>query len=203
MNAVRAVDPAGMTMIAEAGVTLAAAQAAASAAGRLFPLSIGSEGSCQIGGVVSTNAGGVTVVRYGNCRDLVLGIEAVLPSGEIWNGLKRLRKDNTGYDLKQLFIGGEGTLGLITAAAFKLFPAPREKCAAFIAVPTPAAAVALLARAQEASGGAVTSFELMSEAIVALVAAKIPGVRRPPAAAPFHVLAEFSSGAEGVMRGIV
>jgi FAD/FMN-containing dehydrogenase len=203
MNRVRLVDAAGMTMIAEAGVTLAAARDAAEAAGRLFPLSIGSEGSCQIGGVVSTNAGGVNVLRYGNCRDLVLGLEVVLPSGEVWNGLKRLRKDNTGYDLKQLFIGGEGTLGLVAAAALKLFPRPRDKAAAFVSVASPAAAVRLLARAQAASGGGVTSFELMSDAIVSLTLAKIAGTRRPVAQSPWHVLIEFSSGEEDALRPLV
>jgi FAD/FMN-containing dehydrogenase len=203
MNRIRLVDAAGMTMIAEAGATLAAAQDAAATAHRLFPLSIGSEGSCQIGGAVSTNAGGVNVLRYGNCRDLVLGLEVVLPSGEVWNGLKRLRKDNTGYDLKQLFIGGEGTLGLVVAAALKLFPQPREKAAAFVSVRSPAAAVSLLARAQEKSGGGVTSFELMSDAIVSFTLAKIAGTRRPIAQSPWHALIEFSSGEEGALRPLV
>lgn len=201
LRRVRAVSPLDNTIVVDAGVTLAEAQAAAAEAGRLFPLSIGSEGSCQIGGVISTNAGGVNVIRYGNCRDLVLGIEAVLPSGDVWNGLKRLRKDNTGYDLKQLFIGGEGTLGLLTGAALKLYPAPREKLTAFAGVPSPDAALRLLARAQEESGGAVTSFELMSRAILALVLKNIAGVRDPLVAAhPWYALAEFSAGRAGVLR---
>ncbi|MFN3959550.1 MAG: FAD-binding oxidoreductase [Parvularculaceae bacterium] len=201
LRRVRAVLPLDNTIVVDAGVTLAEAQAAAAEAGRLFPLSIGSEGSCQIGGVISTNAGGVNVIRYGNCRDLVLGIEAVLPSGDVWNGLKRLRKDNTGYDLKQLFIGGEGTLGLLTGAALKLFPAPREKLTAFAGVPSPDAALRLLARAQEESGGAVTSFELMSRAILALVLKNIAGARDPLVSAhPWYALAEFSAGRAGALR---
>jgi len=201
MRRIRDVSAQGNTLVVDAGVTLAEAQGAAAAIDRLFPLSIGSEGSCQIGGVISTNAGGVNVIRYGNTRDLVLGLEAVLPSGEVWNGLKRLRKDNTGYDLKQLFIGGEGTLGLVTGAALKLFPAPREKLTAFAGVPSPDAALAMLARAQNDSGGAVTSFELMSRAILALVLKNIPDTRDPLAAAhPWYVLVEFSAGREGALR---
>lgn len=201
MRRVRAVSALDNTLVADAGVTLAEAQGAATAADRLFPLSIGSEGSCQIGGVISTNAGGVNVIRYGNTRDLVLGIEAVLPSGEIWNGLKRLRKDNTGYDLKQLFIGGEGTLGLVTGAALKLFPAPRERLTVFAGLSSPDAALRLLARAQDVSGGAVTSFELMSRAILALVLKNIPGARNPLAGAhAWYALAEFSAGREGALR---
>lgn len=201
MRRVRAISALDNTLVADAGVTLAEAQDAAAAIDRLFPLSIGSEGSCQIGGAISTNAGGVNVIRYGNCRDLVLGIEAVLPSGEIWNGLKRLRKDNTGYDLKQLFIGGEGTLGLVTGAAVKLFPAPREKLTVFAGVSSPEAALQLLSRAQGESGGAVTSFELMSRAIFALVLKNIAGSRDPLAGVhPWYVLAEFSAGRTGVLR---
>lgn len=201
MRTVRALSALDNTLVVDAGVTLAEAQSAAAAADRLFPLSIGSEGSCQIGGVISTNAGGVNVIRYGNMRDLVLGVEAVLPSGEVWNGLKRLRKDNTGYDLKQLFIGGEGTLGLITGAALKLFPAPRERLTVFAGLSSPAAALRLLARAQGESGGAVTSFELMSRPILALVLKNIPGARDPLSAShPWYVLAEFSAGREGVLR---
>jgi FAD/FMN-containing dehydrogenase len=201
MRTVRRVSALDNTLVVDAGVTLAEAQAAASAIDRLFPLSIGSEGSCQIGGVISTNAGGVNVIRYGNTRDLVLGLEAVLPSGDVWNGLKRLRKDNTGYDLKQLFIGGEGTLGLITGASLKLFPAPREKLTVFAGLSSPEAALRLLARAQGDSGGAVTSFELMSRAILALVLKNIPASRDPlQAVHPWYVLAEFSAGREGVLR---
>jgi FAD/FMN-containing dehydrogenase len=204
LNKVRDVSALDYSMIVDAGVTLAAAQEAARGAGRLFPLSIGSEGSCQIGGVVSTNAGGVNVLRYGNMRDLVLGLEVVLPNGEIWNGLKRLRKDNTGYDLKHLFIGGEGTLGIVTGAALKLFPLPREKTTIFAGLNSPDAAVALLSRAQGASGGAVTSFELMSRATLGLVYKNIPGARDPlEGIHPWYALIEFSSGREGTLRPLV
>ncbi len=201
MRRVREASALDNTLVVDAGVTLAEAQGAAAGLDRLFPLSIGSEGSCQIGGVISTNAGGVNVIRYGNTRDLVLGLEVVLPSGEIWNGLKRLRKDNTGYDLKQLFIGGEGTLGLITGAALKLFPAPRERLTVLAGLPSPDAALQLLSRAQGESGGAVTSFELMSRAILALVLKNIPGARDPLSDVhAWYVLAEFSAGREGVLR---
>ncbi|MEE2690944.1 MAG: FAD-binding oxidoreductase [Pseudomonadota bacterium] len=201
MNKVRAVSPLDNAMTVDAGVTLAAAQEAAREAGRLFPLSIGSEGSCQIGGVISTNAGGVNVLRYGSTRDLVLGLEAVLPSGEIWNGLKRLRKDNTGYDLKQLFIGGEGTLGVVTGAVLKLFPLPTQVVTAFAGVPDSEAAVALLSHAQGATGGLVSSFELMSRACLELVVKHIPGARDPLSAPhPWYVLMEFSSSG-GDLRG--
>jgi FAD/FMN-containing dehydrogenase len=204
LNRVRDVSALDNSMIVDAGVTLAAAQEAAAVADRLFPLSIGSEGSCQIGGVISTNAGGVNVLRYGNTRDLVLGVEAVLPSGEIWNGLKRLRKDNTGYDLKQLFIGGEGTLGVVTGAALKLFPRPRERRLVFAGVASPDAALRLLNRAQGASGGAVASFELMGRLGLDLVFRHIPGTRDPLSAShPWSVLCEFSSGRDGSLRGEV
>ena len=204
LNRIRSVSPLDNTMTLDAGVTLAAAQAAAEEADRLFPLSIGSEGSCQIGGVVSTNAGGVNVLRYGNARDLVLGLEVVLANGAIWNGLKRLRKDNTGYDLKQLFIGGEGTLGVVTGAALKLFPRPRERATVFAAIPSPDAALRLLARAQTASGGAVTSFELMGRPILDLVFKNIPDTRDPIAALhPWYALVEFSAGEEGRLGPLV
>ncbi|MFN0023696.1 MAG: FAD-binding oxidoreductase [Parvularculaceae bacterium] len=201
MRKIRDASALDNTLVTEAGVTLAEAQDAATAIDRLFPLSIGSEGSCQIGGVISSNAGGVNVIRYGNARDLVLGLEAVLPSGEVWNGLKRLRKDNTGYDLKQLFIGGEGTLGLITAASLKLYPAPRERLAVFAGLASPDAALRLLSRAQGESGGAVTSFELMSRAILALVFKNIADTRDPLGAAhPWYALVEFSAGRPGALR---
>ncbi|MEM8771865.1 MAG: FAD-binding oxidoreductase [Pseudomonadota bacterium] len=204
MRAVRDVSPLNNTMTVEAGVTLAEAQDIAAAAGRLFPLSIGAEGTCQIGGVVSTNAGGVNVLRYGNTRDLVLGLEAVTPDGRIWNSLKRLRKDNTGYDLKHLLIGGEGTLGVITAAVLKLFPAPAEKVTAFAGLKTAKDAVALLSLAQELSGGAVTSFEFMSRICVELSAKHIPGVRDPlEAAHAFYALMEFSSGEKDALRTMI
>ena len=159
MNQVRAIDPLNFTLVAEAGCVLADIQATAAAQGLLFPLSLASEGSCQIGGNLSTNAGGTAVLRYGNARDLVLGLEVVLASGEIWNGLRTLRKDNTGYDLKQLFLGSEGTLGIITAAALKLFPEPSESCTAFAAISDPRAGTRLLGELREAHGDAVTTFE--------------------------------------------
>lgn len=204
MRKVRDASADGMTLTVDAGVTLAEAQEAAAKIDRLFPLSIGSEGSCQIGGVISTNAGGVNVLRYGNMRDLVLGLEVVLPSGEIWNGLKSLRKDNTGYDLKHLFIGGEGTLGIVTGAALKLFPRPRERVTVFAALASPDDALSMLTRAQIASGGNVTSFELMSRFSIGLVYKHIPGVRDPlDKIYPWYALIEFSSGREGALRGEV
>ena len=140
LSAVRRVDRAGEAIVAEAGCTLAAIQEAAAAAGRLFPLSLGSEGTCQIGGNLATNAGGVNVLRYGMARDLVLGLEVVLADGRVWDGLRSLRKDNTGYDLKQLFIGGEGSLGIITAASLRLFPQARERATLFLGMASPEAA---------------------------------------------------------------
>ncbi|MBY0422729.1 MAG: FAD-binding oxidoreductase, partial [Parvularculaceae bacterium] len=204
LNRVRDVSAEDNSMIAEAGVTLAAAQAAAAEKDRLFPLSIGSEGSCQIGGVVSTNAGGVNVLRYGNTRELVLGIEAALPTGEVWRGLKRLRKDNTGYDLKHLFIGGEGTLGIVTAAALRLFPQPRERLSAFVGLASPDAALALLNRAQGESSGLVSSFELMGRLGFDFVLKHIPGARDPLTERfAWLVLMEFSSGQAGLLRPLV
>ncbi|MEO0398396.1 MAG: FAD-binding oxidoreductase [Pseudomonadota bacterium] len=204
MNKIRDVAPLDNVMVVEAGVTLAAAQDAAAEADRLFPLSIGSEGSCQIGGIISTNAGGVNVVRYGNTRDLVLGLEAVTADGEIWHGLSRLRKDNTGYDLKHLFIGGEGTLGVVTAASLKLFPRPRDTVTFFAGVRDAAAAVALLSRAQSMSGGLVSSFEFIGGDTFSLVLKNIPDTRNPLAEAhPTYVLGEFSSGMKGALRPIV
>ena len=204
MNSIREIEPLNNTMTVDAGATLAAAQDAARQSDRLFPLSIGSEGSCQIGGVISTNAGGVNVLRYGNMRDLVLGIEAVLPNGEIFHGLKRLRKDNTGYDLKQLFIGGEGTLGIVTGAVLKLFPAPKEMVSVFAGVSSPQDAVSLLSFTQNATGGAVTSFELLSRQCLAIVLDNIPQTRDPlNDAHPWYVLMEFSSAQDGGLRAAV
>lgn len=201
MRKIRDVSAEGMTLTVDAGVTLAEAQEAAAKVDRLFPLSIGSEGTCQIGGVISTNAGGVNVLRYGNMRELVLGLEVVLANGEIWNGLKSLRKDNTGYDLKQLFIGGEGTLGVVTGASLKLFPRPRERVTVFAALTSPERALSMLSRAQVASGGNVTSFELMSRFSVGLVYKHIPGSRDPlDTEYPWYALIEFSSGREGALR---
>jgi len=161
MNKVREVDAINYTMTVEAGCVLAQVQNAAREEDRLFPLSLAAEGSCQIGGNLSTNAGGTAVLRYGNAKDLVLGLEAVLPNGEIWNGLRRLRKDNTGYDLKQLFLGAEGSLGIITAAVLKLFPLPVDRATALVAIPDVQAAPTLLAMLREASGDSITAFEYM------------------------------------------
>jgi FAD/FMN-containing dehydrogenase len=161
LRAIREVDLDGDVMICEAGVTLAEAQAAALAAERLFPLSLAAEGSCTIGGNVSTNAGGVTVIAYGNTRDLVTGVEAVLADGRIVNALSKLRKDNTGYDVKGLFVGAEGTLGVVTAASLRLFPNPRARATAFIGLESPEDALRLLRMARERLGAAVTTFELI------------------------------------------
>ena len=194
LNRIRALDPAGNTLDVEAGVTLKAAQEAAQAAGRLFPLSLASEGSCTIGGTISSNAGGTAVIAYGNMRDLVLGLEVVLADGRIWRGLRHLRKDNTGYDLKNLFIGAEGTLGIVTAAVLKLFPRPRAVATAFVGVPSPAAALDLLQLAREEGGGNVTSFELMPRRGVEFVMAHVPGARDPLGSPhPWYVLIEISS----------
>ncbi len=203
MRKVRAIEPLNNTMTVDAGVTLAEAQQAAEEAGRLFPLSIGSEGSCQIGGVISTNAGGVNVLRYGNTRDLVLGVEAVTPSGEIWHGLKRLRKDNTGYDLKQLFIGGEGTIGIVTGAVLKLFPQPAEKVTVCAGLASAEDAVALLSHAQNSTGGLVSSFELMARICIDITLKNIPQTRDPlETSYPWYVLTEFSSAQAG-LRDVV
>lgn len=161
MNRIRDLDAADYTMTVDAGVILADVQAAASAADRFFPLSIGSEGSCTIGGNVSTNAGGTAVLRFGNMRDLVLGLEVVLPDGQVWNGLRRLRKDNTGYALKHLFMGAEGTLGVVTAATLRLFPRPVEVATAFVAIRDLDASIELLALLRSATGDALSSIEVM------------------------------------------
>src|SRR5882672_9442156 len=179
MNRVRAIDAANYTITAEAGCILAQVQEAASQADRLFPLSLAAEGSCQIGGNLSTNAGGITVLRYGNARELVLGLEVVLPDGRVWDGLRGLRKDNTGYDLKQLFLGAEGTLGIITAAALKLFPRPRERVTALAAIADLPAAVELLSRCRATSGDAVTSFELLPRVGIDLGQKYVAGVVEP------------------------
>ena len=196
MNRVRSVDAAENVMIVEAGVILAAAQKAADDANRLFPLSLASEGSCTIGGNLSTNAGGVAVLRYGGTRDLVLGVEAVLPDGRVLDMLRTLRKDNTGYDLKQLFIGAEGTLGIITAAALKLFPKPHSYTTVFAAISDLGSTLQLLNRLQEATGGLVTAFELESRAGLDLVLRHIPGAADPmPKHAGWFVLVEVSNPA--------
>ena len=186
LNRVRDVDPVDMAMTAEAGVVVKAAQDAAAAAGCLFPLSFGGEGSATVGGVLSTNAGGNTTVRYGNARELVLGLEVVLPDGQIWNGLRRLRKDNTGYALRHLFIGAEGTLGFITAAVLRLFPRARESEVAFCAVASEDAALALFRRFRDRDEAAVRAFEYMSGAGVDLVVRHVAGASLPVGARADH-----------------
>ena len=171
MNKVRHVDATNYTLTVEAGCVLADVQNAARDAGRLFPLSLAAEGSCQIGGNLSTNAGGTAVLRYGSARELVLGLEVVLPGGEIWNGLRQLRKDNTGYDLKQLFLGAEGSLGVVTAAVLKLFPLPTDSATALVAMADVEAAPRLLATLREASGDTITAFEYMHRACLDILAA--------------------------------
>jgi FAD/FMN-containing dehydrogenase len=179
LRGVREVDPVGYTMTVEAGVVLAEVQRHAEAADMLFPLSLGSEGSCQIGGNLATNAGGTAVLRFGNARELVLGLEVVLADGTVWNGLRALRKDNAGYDLKQLFLGAEGTLGIITAAVLKLFPKPRARETALVAVADVDAACRLLALARRESADAVTSFEYLPRFALDLVCRHIEGAVDP------------------------
>lgn len=195
MARVRDVNPLNDTITVEAGCILQNVQQAADDAGRLFPMRIASEGTCQIGGNLSTNAGGTAVLRYGNMRDLVLGLEVVLPDGRIWDGLRSLRKDNTGYDLKHLFIGAEGTLGIITAAVLKLYPRPSAVETAFLAVPDPTAAVRLLEIAKNHSGGQVTGFEILPRLGLELVQQLLPTARDPfDQPHPWYVLMELSSG---------
>jgi FAD/FMN-containing dehydrogenase len=209
MNRIRAVDTANDTLIAEAGCILMDIQQAASDHDRLFPLRLAAEGSCTIGGNLSTNAGGTAVLRYGNTRDLVLGLEAVLPSGEIWNGLRGLRKDNTGYDLKQLFIGAEGTLGIVTAIVLKLFPKPQSSCTALVAVADPVAAVALLAHVRGSMGDRLTGFELMSRLCLDHVIRHFPATTEPFSRShPWQVLVELAdtmvnAGLEDRLAGVL
>ena len=180
MNRIRSVDAINYTLTVEAGCTLASVHEAAAQAQRLFPLGLTAiAGHCEIGGNLSTNAGGVSVLRYGTMRDLVLGLEVVLPDGRVWNGLRSLRKDNTGYDLKHLFIGAEGTLGIITAAVLKLFPRPQTFATACVAIADPEAAVRLLAHIRAACGGTLSSFELISRSSLDLVFKHIPDTHEP------------------------
>ncbi|HXS27587.1 MAG TPA: FAD-binding oxidoreductase [Steroidobacteraceae bacterium] len=194
LDRIREVDPAGYALVAEAGCSLETVRRAAESADRLFPLSLGSQGSCQIGGNIATNAGGTQVLRYGMMRDLVLGLEVVLADGRVLSSLTALRKDNTGYDLKSLFLGSEGTLGVITAASLKLFPPVRAVAAAFIALPDVRAAVDLLAALREATGELVSSFELIPRIAIELTTRHIPGVVDPLARPyPWYVLCELGS----------
>ena len=212
MTKILNVDAADSTMTVQAGATLKSVQNAADEAGRLFPLSLASEGSCRIGGNLSTNAGGLNVLAYGNARDLCLGLEVVLPDGRIWNGLRRLRKDNAGYDLKNIFIGAEGTLGVITAAVLKLFPKPRSHETAFIAVTSPQAAVDLLSLTKEMSGNRVVAFELLPR-IAMDFTVKHMGISNPLVEfSPWYALSELADPAAGsfetileeaMMRGLV
>lgn len=208
LSRIRAVEANENTMTVEAGVVLADAQAAAVAADRLFPVSLASEGSCQIGGILSTNAGGTSVLAYGNTRASVLGIEVVMASGEIWNGLRKLRKDNTGYDLRDLFVGAEGTLGVITAAVLRLVPKPRGQSVAIVGLESPAAALGLFEIANRLAGGSLTAFELMPRLGIEVVTRHVPGSRDPLVNPhPWYVLFEVSSlrteaDAEAVVESI-
>jgi FAD/FMN-containing dehydrogenase len=198
MNRVLDVDIADMTMTVEAGLVLATAQQVAAQHGALFPLSLGAEGTATIGGVLATNAGGNTTVRYGNARDLMLGLEVVLPDGSVVEALRRLRKDNTGYALRHLFVGAEGTLGIITKAVLRLFPAARETATALCACPTEDAALALFRRFRAADEGAVRAFEYMSGTGMGLVLATIEGASLPLSEpAPHYALVDLSASREG------
>ncbi|HTO63644.1 MAG TPA: FAD-binding oxidoreductase [Bradyrhizobium sp.] len=194
MNRVLQVDPVGYAMTVEAGCILQTLQETAASHDRFFPLSLGAQGSCMIGGNLSTNAGGVQVLRYGNARNLVLGLEVVLANGDVWDGLRALKKDNTGYDLKHLFMGAEGTLGIITKAVLKLWPAPKDVCTAWLAIRNPQAAVDILSAAYAASEDNVGSCELMSRACTDMVLRHIPGLQDPlKADTEWYLLLEWSS----------
>lgn len=209
LNRIRAIDPANRTMTVESGCILADIQAAAGAAGMLYPLSLAAEGSCTIGGNLSTNAGGTAVLRYGNTRELCLGLEVVNAQGEVWDGLRGLRKDNTGYALRELFIGAEGTLGVITAAVLKLYPAPQAALTALVALDSPRHALDLLGLLQARCGASLTGFELMSAFCLDLVAEHFPDLPRPfPERHPQYALVELSSAesaahAEGLLESSV
>lgn len=201
LASIREIDELNNTITAEAGVLLYRVQDAAESVGRMFPLSLAAEGTCTIGGNLATNAGGVQVLRYGNARELCLGLEVVTPQGEIWDGLRGLRKDNSRYSLKDLFIGSEGTLGLITAAVLKMFPRPFSQIAGLAAVPSPNAALQLFMLIDAAFGSTLTAFELISEPCLALVEKHMPGCRRPLAdTSPWYVLFEISESRQGELR---
>ncbi|MEQ9557236.1 MAG: FAD-binding oxidoreductase [Rhodospirillales bacterium] len=203
MNAVREIDPVNATMTVEAGCILKDIQDKAEGAGLLFPLSLAAEGTCQIGGNLSTNAGGIQVLRYGNARDLVLGLEVVTADGRVWNGLRGIRKNNTGYDLKHVFMGAEGTLGIITAAVLKLFPRPAETTTALVAAETPSHLSSLLTRLKAATGDQVTSFEYICRAPMDAVFEHIPGSQDPfTERYEHHALIELASGQKGVIRDL-
>jgi D-lactate dehydrogenase (cytochrome) len=194
MNRIRGLDPVNFTVTAEAGVILANLQTAAEAADRFFPLSLGAEGTCQIGGNISTNAGGIQVLRWGNMRDQVLGLEVVLPDGRVWHGLRTLRKDNTGTDLKHLFIGAEGTLGIVTAACLRLYPKPKAVATALLGLDDLDQVATLFARARAASGDQLTAFELMPRVGIELAIKHVPGLIDPlEAPRPWYALIETSS----------
>jgi len=209
LNQIRSIDPVNKTITVESGVILADVQRAAEDADTLFPLSLAAEGSCRIGGNLSTNAGGVNVLRYGNARDLVLGLEVVLPDGRVWDGLRGLRKDNTGYDLKQLFLGSEGTLGVITAAVLKLFPRPRVSATGMCALPDLDSVIDLFSRAQGSCGDLLTAFEMMPRITLGYVIDHGPNCRDPlQASYPYYVLLELTSTRPGddlaaIMEGVL
>jgi FAD/FMN-containing dehydrogenase len=201
MDRIRDIDPVSNTLVAEAGCVLQRVQEAADEVDRLFPMFIGSQGSCTIGGNLSTNAGGINVLAYGNMRDLVLGLEVVLPDGRVWNGLRRLKKDNTGYDLRHLFMGAEGTLGIVTAAVLKLYPRPLEQVTVFAALPSPDAALALMAALQTRAAGTLTSFELLPRIALDISLAFDSTARDPVATvAPWYALFEVAAMHEGAAR---
>ena len=202
MRRIRSIDEANNSMVVDAGCVLAAIQQAAAERGRLYPVSLGAEGSCQIGGNIATNAGGTGVLRYGNTRDNVLGLEVVLPDGRIWDGLYGLRKNNTGLDLKHLFIGSEGTLGVVTGASLKLHPLPTAHAVAWVALASPQAALDLLGRFQQRCGGVLSAFEMVNDVQLKIVVDHVPGRRAPlPTSHPWHVLVELAdTGGEAVLH---
>ncbi len=208
LRGIRAVDPANDAITVDAGCVLASVQAAAAAHGRLYAVSLGAEGSCQVGGTIATNAGGTGVLRYGNTRDNVLGLEVVLPDGTLWDGLTALRKNNTGYDLKHLFIGSEGTLGLITGAVLKLHPLPTQRSVAWLSVADPQAALDFLGLFRASCGSRLSAFELMNALQVACVVKHVPGRRCPVTNEGWHVLVELSDTSEegildAAMQGVL